>query len=665
MRYRAPVTPGSTSWAQAVLPVLVSAALLFIPGTVFARLLGAPLLLAASVAPAVSTTVLSLAGLAAGRLELPWTPWSALVATGLAWLLAVVLRRALRRWTDQDAAPRRAAPSGTAAVGLATLGGLAVTTVVVSAVLVFVSRTPDHFPQHPDTIFHLAAARWMVEHQDISALHAMAVINDGLAGAYPAAFHGIVATTAMVTDTNVVVASSAVVLVTAALVWPLGMMLLARALFGDRPEVALSAAVASVLFTGYPFALMGFGVLWPNLFGQTLLPSLIALTMAAAVRLAPHAAPMMAAVPAGVIAVLGLPGLLLAHPNAFITYFVIAYLVLATATLGRAWSERARPGRSALLVAAVVVTTAVAGLAWYVVRRPGMLATGERGPELSEREALLDTLQFSPRDVEPLVLAAVLVAVGAAWILVRGRGARWVVAALLLFQGLFFLNVGVDNDLARLLTWPWYNNAFRLAAVAVLPAALAAAAGLVGIGALLAAPLRRWRAAGLVTSTAAVVALLLATQAYVDQHRGFLDGYFFPGRARSWASDAELRALRTLATHIPQDALTAANPWNGGTYLYVVSGRRVLVPTEKALRPGDRELLAASLDQAGSDPEVCAAARRQNVEFALTGGVPFLWAEDRVELYRGIDAVGSSDAFTKVATAGPYTLYRLTGCAAG
>jgi phosphoribosylamine-glycine ligase len=95
-----------------------------------------------------------------------------------------------------------------------------------------------------------------------------------------------------------------------------------------------------------------------------------------------------------------------------------------------------------------------------------------------------------------------------------------------------------------------------------------------------------------------------------------------------------------------------------------VSGRRLLVPTEKALSAGDRTLLAARLDQAGSSPEVCAAARRQHVDYAIVGGEPFAWAgAKRVAKYRGIDRVGSSAAFTEVAHSAPYTLYRLTSCA--
>ena len=97
-----------------------------------------------------------------------------------------------------------------------------------------------------------------------------------------------------------------------------------------------------------------------------------------------------------------------------------------------------------------------------------------------------------------------------------------------------------------------------------------------------------------------------------------------------------------------------------------MSGRPLLVPTEKALFAGDRKLLAARLDEAGTSAQVCAAARRQHVEYAIVGGTPFAWAgRARVQEYRGIDAVGTSNAFTKVATAAPYTLYRLTSCAPG
>lgn len=116
--------------------------------------------------------------------------------------------------------------------------------------------------------------------------------------------------------------------------------------------------------------------------------------------------------------------------------------------------------------------------------------------------------------------------------------------------------------------------------------------------------------------------LVVTGGGYVSAHRGFIDRYFNPSGDRSWANPDELNALRRLAGRIGPNDVVAANPWNGATYLYVVSGRRMLFPTEKSLAGGDRVLLATRLDKAAESPEVCAAVRRQHVRFAITGGRP-------------------------------------------
>lgn len=660
--------PGTTSWPGATLPVLVAAAVLFIPGTIFARFIGARWLTALSVGPVVSTSILSVAGIVAG-LGISWGVVPAAAATVLAWLVAWVVGRFLRRSRWAHPAETSPAPSGQSwnLVPLATLAGVAFAGVVTAAVLVNVSHTPDHFPQHPDTIFHLAATRWMVTHQDISVLHAAGVSTVRGTGFYPAALHGIAATVSMVTGTNVVVAMSACVLVTAGVVWPLGVMALARTTFGSTPQVVGAAAVASVLFTAYPFSIMGVGVLWPNLFGQALLPATVAVALAAVARFTRQPSPLVRPGQGLVLTAVSLPGLALGHPNALVSFLVVGYLALVLAAVRHSWEQRRRPLRAVGTLAAVVMASAVLALGSYLLRPANMVATTRPGPEKTLPESISSTLFFAPLDMKPQVLLAILVGVGVIAVLVRFRGARWVVASLVVFMGLYFVNVANDSPTARLFTWPWYNVSIRLAAIAVFPAVLCATAGFVWVGELASRPFRRRTSWGpLIATTAVVAAFAVGTMGYVGAHRDFLRGYFFPGTARSWASDEELRALHTLAAHIPPDSLTAANPWNGGTYLYVVSGRRLLVPTEKSLVPGDRELLAARLDKAGTDPKVCEAARRQHVEYAITGGVPFLWAgERRVALYSGIDDVTTSKAFTKVATAGPYTLYRLTRCATG
>jgi hypothetical protein len=685
------VTPGSTTWTEAVPAILVAAALLYVPGTVAARLVRLPWSTAVGVGPAVGTTLLVGGGVASAAVGMPWGLLPVLLTTAAGWLVAGLLGLVLRRRgagasgvsgtgvpgarggsrdsgqggdrdpsTDVDSSR-----AGRALMAQAWVGGLAFAFLAVAVVLARVTGTPDHFPQHPDTIFHLGDALWMTQQRDVSVLHAFHFMATGRSGTYPAAFHVITATTSLLSGANVVVATQSAVLVMGGLVWPAGLVLLGRALLGNRPEVVAATAVSSVLFTAFPFTIMGFGVLWPNLFGQALLPGLVATAFAALARWMPHRAPVGPAVPAALVTVVGLPGLTLAHPNALICFLVLGYLAVAVAVLRSAWDLRSRPLAAVARVGALLVVTAAAAVASLVVRSPSMVATGEPGPERGLRAAVIDTVFFGPRHGAQLPLLTVVAVLGGLVVLLRRhRGAGWLPVAASVFAGLYLLNVAVDDDTARYLTWPWYNNAIRLAVAGSLPSALCAAAGFVALGTLVARVARAVPTARAVATGLVLAAFLVVTHGYVYPHQAFLRGYYHPSVAKSWASDDELRALRELSTRIPDGAVTAANAWNGGTYLYVVSGKPLLVPTEKALFDGDRTLLAARLDQVGTDPEVCAAARRQDVQFALTGGKPFAWAgAKRVALYAGIDRVGSSPAFSKVATAGPYTLYRLTTCA--
>ncbi|WP_406831865.1 DUF6541 family protein [Pedococcus sp. KACC 23699] len=673
------MTPGATTWPEAVPAVAVAAILLFVPGAVALRLLGARWWVALGVGPAVGTTLFVAAGVLCGAAHIPWGLLPVVGATLVGWtaaaLLGLVLRRRARTSGAIPPVDTRSLDRWSALAGLA---GVAFAFASVLVVMVNVTGTPDHFPQHPDTIFHLGDARWMTEHRDVSLVHAYGFVNPGSGSLYPAAFHLVTATTSLLTGANVVVSTQSAVLVMAGLVWPAGVILLARALLGPRPEVVGSAAVASVMFTAFPYTIMGFGVLWPNLFGQALLPGVVATAMAALARFVPHRDPVLPVLPAVLVTVFAVPGLTTAHPNALVTLLVLGLVAVSAAGLHAAWDARRRPGRAVLWVLGVGVLVVASALASWAVRSPSMFRTGAAGGEAPFRQALTDTVFFGPRHALSQHLLTVAVLVGALWLSRRHRGAGWVPVAALAFAGLYLLNVVVDDQTARWFTWPWYNNAIRLAVAGSLPAVMCATAGFVAVGTGLASLASRvlgprghslqskWRGTTIVTVATVLVsaAFVGVTKGYVHAHDAFLRPFYHPNASHSWASDKEIRALTSLAAHIPPDAITAANAWNGGTYLYVVSGRRLLVPTEKALTTDDRKLLAWRLNEVGASPQVCDAARRQHVEYAIVGGRPFAWATAaRVASYRGIDRVGSSPAFTKVATASPYTLYRLTRCA--
>jgi hypothetical protein len=88
----------------------------------------------------------------------------------------------------------------------------------------------------------------------------------------------------------------------------------------------------------------------------------------------------------------------------------------------------------------------------------------------------------------------------------------------------------------------------------------------------------------------------------------------------------------------------------------------VLFYSEKAVTTPDRELVADDLYLAASRPDVCAAVRRVGVTYVLTGGPNQLLNLAGRNTFAGVDQVPGSSGFVQVATAAPYTLWRITAC---
>lgn len=688
------LVPGTTSWAGTVPVFLVTLLVLFLPGLLAARLLRLSLLASAAVAPLFSTACLAGAGIVYGLLGVRWGIPALVGAVMVLWLVAWAVDLAKGSLTRSR--PCRTDPSSdrgsVQAVGWrhelrsTTFRSVAAGTLLAFAVVCFSAlpevSTPEAIPQHPDAIFHLGADQWMLESGSISSLTVAQFVSPELNTFYPAAFHGFTATISMLTGVSVVVATSVFVLVVVGIVWPVGCIWLALTLIGDRPVVAVGTGIMSVAFTGFPYLLMGYGVLWPNLFGQTLLPATLVVLLCV-VHPAGSTPPVHPGrlVSSGVLAV-AVVALALAHPSTVIAFGVLAALILlAGAVAFAARHLHDHPVRASAGLVVWVALVVVGGTALTLARPVSMVSAARYGPEDTGAFAWTSMLLFAPGKEQPLWALAIVTGTGAVAILVRHPSARWVVPALGFFLALYWLNVAVDTTWVRYLTWPWYNNAFRLQAVAVLPAVISASAGLLVAADLLArTPLfalaRVAEAGGNGSSlrdrlgsrlrpgvVVSVLFVLVTGGVYVRQHRHVLHTYFHPPAEESWVSDQELAALYHLATYLPTDAVVAANPWNGATYLYVVSGRRLLVPTEKAAMNSDQKLLSKHLNRVGTDPAVCAAAERQHVAWAITGGQPYAYAGDRVQQFAGIDLVGSSPAWRRVASAPPYTLYERVACA--
>ncbi len=132
------------------------------------------------------------------------------------WLLALAARQlatvATRRWrrplqaaASQTREAPRPSPLGAApqapswALPLALLAGTALAALVVGYVLLRTSGSPEAFPQHPDTIFHLGATQWMATNQDVSFQHGVQFSGTATNRGYPVGFHAMAATVSILT----------------------------------------------------------------------------------------------------------------------------------------------------------------------------------------------------------------------------------------------------------------------------------------------------------------------------------------------------------------------------------------------------------------------------------------------------------------------------------
>ncbi len=647
-----------TTWLGLAPAILLAVLLLLGPGVLVLRAAGFDARTAVLAAAPISQGLLVAAGLAVGLAGWSWTLPVGLGALAIATGAGVLLGRVVRR------------RSGVAAGEALSSGGWLRLALVLAACLAVVWITaataipsPATIPQMPDVVFHLGATEWMVRHGSASVLDVTRYAGtDALS--YPGGLHPLLATVAGWTGLLPIVAAHAVLLATMGVIWPMGMMLLARVALGPAPAVIATAGVTSVLFTSFPYRFLAWGPLWANLFSFALFPAVAAIALCA---VAPR--PLLTAQlpvtrgPAQVYAVLGLVVLAVCQPNSVASGLVLAAVLLWWAV--PLWRARAtRPWLRRLLTRPVLLLALIGlVLASRPLIPPVMFGTNAH-VLVPPMQAVGDLVTLVDGTRGEAVLLFGLVLLGAVR-LARHRRSRWIVAFLGAASVLFVACYGFMSPAVRTVTWLWWNDEVRLRAMTVPPAVLAATAGLAWLGSRFA----RWvGSSSLPRSRATVVLTLIVVVAMRGGIPGHGDAiettYTQSAPSWSWATPAEQAALRELASHVPAGAVVAANPWRGGMFLYVLADTEILYPTQYSLALPDRRIIGARLDRLQTDREVCAAVQRQRVGFVITGGESHIWGYYENVNYAGIDATPLNGAFTVVAASGPYVLRAVPTCQA-
>lgn len=662
-------------------PVAVAAlAVLVLPGVLPAyalRLRGA---VAWCAAPLLSAAVIGLSAIVGGATGIAWSIWvvigGSVAAGALAWPLA---------WSTRRGGPRLLVGPRT------VLPGIVIALTTVLAVLAQLRRSlgavggPERVAQTYDTPYHLNSVRMILENGDASSLHMTLTVPGRPSAFYPAVWHGATALVAQISGGSVPSAANWVTLVACTVVWPAGMLLLARALFGPRVLFLALAAPAAFALTQFPNRLFSFGLLYPNVYSYALLPAALGLVVVGAFLTHGRGR-----IPALAGAAVGALGIGLAQPNGtFALLYVSApVLVLALVRATARSRRRGRPWWKALLpwpVAAAVVAcgfglvmtlpllSGFVGKANWAVTNTPVGALREAATLTAMHPAITPNFPASENLAGgvPNWPVAVLVVIGGLLALLVRRW-RWLPFSYAIVVGLWLLVRGVDVPLRGALTGFWYADPQRIAALLPLVAVPLVVVGLAApVGALLRV-VGSQRSAGVrrTLPVAAAAVLALAIVLVLPRSEHFRSSFAYVAHAYradpvSVGSDGLLDAnesefMDEVESIVPPGVAIAGDPWDGSALAWAIADRPVIYPHMGIVKDTARALIATSLVDARTDPAVCEAVHELNVGYVLDMGQR-LNGEVTVG-YPGLLGLEEAGVARVVAEDGPARLLEITAC---
>ncbi len=643
-------------WLPLVWPATVAALILFVIGLPLTRLLGLRGFASVAVAPAFALAVVGAASVVLPWLRVPWSGWGVLGVGIVTALVLFALRRATRRFRPSAMPPRRA--------DLWLLTGFAVAALLIIVRTLAVIQAPDRISQTFDNVFHLNAIRWILDNGSASALQIGYLTNPaGPPSFYPTGWHAFASLVVQLSGASIPVAVNAVVLIVSAIIWPLGILLLSRTLFGRSPVLAITTGLIASSVPGFPLAMMDFGVLYPFQLGLALVPIALAIT-AWLLRVASVGDPLGTAWSCVALAAT-LAAITIVHPGALVAWLALSGAIAVVFVVQRWRAETARGARMRIAGFTLLYLVIAAAMV-YVLRPPGEARTW--GPEMSVNAALVKLMTASPWYSHAALVVAIGVLLGVAAILrARTPAAVAMLGVYIVAAILFVISASAPFPLRDVFTAPWYNNIPRLAAILSVTFVPIAAYGFASAGAVCAAAVRSrgWSPAALRRGAAA-----LAVIGVIALQIGPLSAMSEAQRVASWSyaltddspllSTDEAALLSRLDQHVPEDATIAGSPWTGTSVAYALADRRVLMPHILMVISEEIAEINDGLADAAPGSAVCAAMEQLDVRFVLDFGSREVHGADHD--FPGFDDLQDSGAVRLVDSEGDARLYEVTAC---
>lgn len=679
-------------WVDLCLAFIASCAFLIVPGFMLARAVLGDAVSSVAASPLFSAGMLALAGTLLPMAGIPCS-WAsvlacALVPSSLVW--AVTGRRERPSVLPEALAEplTTAGPLSRVSKGaVATTAAVVVGTVCAVAVYGLSLGDADAFFQNYDNAFHLNRIRDFVDGGSYSSF---------VGGFYPSAWHCLAALVCSATGVNVTVAVNALSMAVPAVAYPLSTTLLLSRLFGSNPLRVIWGCAACTSIAFFPWRIMLFGPLYPNVLAFSLMPAEAALF----VSCLDENASGVDRVRWASLFILGGVSLALAQTNAVFSTAVF----LAPFCLNRVWRGISRAcavrsvasgGRRALALTGAAALLVAFAAAWALLASlPALSAMVNypRATPLDAGKAVRWAMTFSFILRRPQFVAGSIVVLGGLLLLLE-RGRRWLVVSYALLVAQYVIAVSVEGQLRTLVAGFWYNDYYRLAAAACVFAVPLLACGLERLVRLVAASVRwvcgKLRAAprfGAVASgvcVAVLVAVLFAFNTFPFEIVPWLyRAYGFDAVAfelkdslstaeRGPLDEEELAFLDEVAGVVGPGERVVNQPHDGSVFAYATDGVDVLFQQYSIADTPENVLLRAHLCDLASDGAVQAAIEELGVSYVLqldhgqssTGlsdGATFYadWYEP--ETWAGINSVDDdTPRFEVVLSEGDMRLYRI------
>lgn len=647
--------------SELIVPVLTALAIMTLPGVTMGLAVGARGVWLAAAAAPLSLTAVATASILGEWVGLTWSVVPVVLVTVVAAVVLAVGRRVLAgRWGADDQRPvpeKRALPSWleiAAAVGLAAL--------LIGRRLGLILQEPGAVSQTYDNVFHLNAVGY-IEHTGSASPFTLGLMtSDGSLGFYPSAWHAVVSLVAQLGDGSVAVASNAVMIAVACLVWPLSVVFLARVWFGRSPWITIAAGVFSASAAAFPLLPVYYGVLYPLFLSGAILPVALAalsVVLGQATDQPPRAW-------AGVLLLGFVPGLAVAHPSALVA--LLAFSVPIVTWQAVQIARAAASARRRAVIGVAYVAYLAAGLQAIRVLRPPSEAAGWQ-PTQTVAQAVGEILTGGMYGMPVAWALAGFTLVGAAALVRRGHPAAAAASGAYVVAGFLFIVASAMTwmGLRMLLTGPWYNNTPRLAALVPVAAVPLAAYGVEVVRQWAVAEVRRrdvsWRWSPVLTGTIAVAMLVASTFVGAPLRAITAEAqhsYRMTDDSTLLAPD-EVALLERLSDEVPDDAVIAGNPFTGAGMTWAYADRKPLMAHLLMEIDRDTTRINEELREAVPGSAVCGALDRKGVDYVLDFGRVTVYDLDPSG-FEGLERLDRSAAVREIDRQGDAVLYEVVGC---